>query len=80
MTSSPRTALLAASAALAVALGAAAAHAGQYDLPSAKQAATTLEAAADGDGDDLVSQVVEAATSDETLATFLAAIAEAAEK
>jgi hypothetical protein len=63
MTSSLQAALLAGTAALAVALGAMAAHAGDYtDLLAAEQAAAVLDAATGRDN--LVSEAVEAAAAE----------------
>jgi len=76
MTSSLQATLLAATAALAVALGAAAAHAGDFeDLLAAQQAASLLDAATDGDN--LVSEAVEAAASAAAVDTLLGAVEEA---
>ncbi len=79
MNHSLKATLLAATAALAVALGAAAAHAGDFeDLLAAQETASLLDAATDGDN--LVSQAVEAAASEAVVDTLLGAIEEAADE
>lgn len=79
MTSSLQATLLAATAALALALGAAAAHAGDFeDLIAAQEAASMLDAATDGDS--MISDAVDAAASEAAAETLLGAIAEAADE
>ncbi|MEI9900380.1 MAG: hypothetical protein WDN31_09935 [Hyphomicrobium sp.] len=79
MKSSLHTAILAATAALAVALGAAAAHAGDYDdLVAAQEAAAALDEMTGGDN--LVSQAVEAAASEEVMDALVGVIENASEE
>ncbi|MFA5898708.1 MAG: hypothetical protein WC829_06295 [Hyphomicrobium sp.] len=79
MNSNLRTALLSATAALALAFGAAAAQAGDYDDYLAAQEMAGLLDAATG-GDDLVSQAVEDAASEAAADALLSAIEEAADE
>lgn len=73
MKSSFKTALLAATAALAVAFGAAAAHAGDFDdYLAAQQAASALDEMTGGD--DILSQAAEAAASEDVLETLSDAV------
>jgi hypothetical protein len=79
MKSSLQAALLAATAALSVALGAAAAHAGDYDdLLAAQQYASTLDEMTGGQN--LVSDAVEAAATDGALDALVGAVEEAVEE
>jgi hypothetical protein len=79
MKSTLQAALLAATAAFSVALGAAAAHAGDYaDFIAAQQTAAALDEITGGD--DVVSQAVEAAASEAALDALVGAIEDAAEE
>jgi hypothetical protein len=79
MRSSLQATVLAATAALAIALGAAAAHAGDFeDLVAAQEAASMLDAATGGD--DMVSQAVEGAAADAASEALLGAVADAVEE
>ena len=71
MTSSLKTVLLAGTAALAIALGAIAAHAGGYeDLLIAQQAGAALADAADSDSDPII-EAVEAAVTEMAVESLL---------
>ncbi len=73
MKSSFKTALLAATAALSVAFGAAAAHAGDFeDYLAAQEAASTLDELTGGDS--ILSQAAEAAATDNALETLSDAV------
>ncbi|MFN3623682.1 MAG: hypothetical protein ACK4TP_06415 [Hyphomicrobium sp.] len=79
MRSSLQAALLAATAALSVALGAAAAHAGDYtDYLAAQHAAAAIDEMTGGDS--LVSEAVEAAASEAALDALIGAVEEVAEE
>lgn len=79
MRTSLQATLLAATAALSVALGAAAAHAGDYeDLLAAQQAATALDEMTGGES--LVSQAVEAAATEAALDALVGAVEDAVEE
>jgi hypothetical protein len=79
MKSSLQATLLAATAALAVALGAAAAHAGDFeDLIAAQQTAAALDELTGGDN--IVSQAAEAATTEGALDALVGAVEEAVEE
>lgn len=79
MTSTLRTAFLAATTAFALALGAAAAQAGDFqDYLAAQEMAAALDAATGGD--DLISQAVDEAASEAVVDALVSAIEDAGDE